>query len=250
VIVSLSTGDVEVVGAPPLQRAAVLAAHPLPDVPMLKIRRADGGYDDWPNEQDPDYRRRLMVAHQAREVALWAFYCVTCLPGLEVPDGWRESERWQTLAWLGVKPRPGREGLRLDFVEYGLIACLADERLLRDAFVAANDVTEQDQAEAEAFFGLTWDGVPLVEAADKLDRGKLRFRPGFAQFEAAATWGFWPFASGELPPELQPAKGGNGVILYYDLPPSLRARMEVFFESRALIEALRAHDAYRGAKGK
>lgn len=238
----------EVAGAPPLQRAAVLAAHPLPDPPLLKIRRADGGYDDWPDERDPDYRRRLVAAHAERERALWEFYCVTCLPGVEVPEAWREGERWQALAWLGVHPRPGREGLRLDFIEYGLIANPADERALRDAFIAANDVTDEDRALAEEFFGLTWDGVPLAQAAERLDRGKLRFRPGFAQFEAAATWGFWPFASTELPPELQ--SRARQALYYYDLPPALRARMEVYFESRALIEALRAHEAYRGAKGK
>jgi len=248
VIVSLSTGDVDVAGAPPLQRAAVLAAHPLPDPPLLRIRRADGGYDNWPDERDPDYRRKLVLAHGEREAALWRFYCLTCLPGLEVPERWRESERWQALAWLGVAPRPGREGLRLDFVEYGLIACPEDERRLREAFVAANDVTAEDRALAEAFFGLTWDGRSLVEAADRLERGKLRFRPGFAQFEAAAQWGFWPFARSELPPELQ-TQASRG-IYYYDLPPALRARMEVFFESRALIEALRAHEAYRGAKAR
>jgi hypothetical protein len=248
VIVSLSTGDVEVVPAPPLQRAAVLAAHPLPDVPMLKIRRADGGYDDWPDEQNPDYRRRLGEAHREQETALWEFYCVTCLPAVEPPADWRESEQWQTLEWVKIRPRDGTRGLKLDYVEYGLIDCLADERRLREAFVVVHDVTAEDRAQAEAFFGLLWDGVPVTEAAERLDRGKLTFRPGFAQFEAAAQWGFWPFARSELPPELQ--SQARNAIYYYDLPPALRARMEVFFESRMLIEALRAHEAYRGAKGK
>jgi hypothetical protein len=246
VIVSLSTGDVEVVPAPPLQRAAVLAAHALPDPPILKIRRADGGYDDWPDERDPDYRQRWLRAHREREDALWAFYCLTCLPGVEVPDAWRESERWQALAWLEVQPRPGREGLFLDYIEYGLIGCPADERRLRAAFVAAHDVSDEDRAQAVQFFGLLWDGVPIAEAAERLDRGKLSFRPGFAQFEAAAQWGFWPFARSELPPELQ-SQARQG-IYYYDLPPALRARMEVYFESRAYIASLQAHDAY--GKGK
>lgn len=242
--VRLSTGELIVTGARPLVRSAILAAHPIPDPPLLEIRRADGGVDLWPNRQDRDWKRRMAAAYRERDQALWEFYLVECLPGLEVPAGWRESAAWRDLAAAGISPRPGSQGLRRDYVEYALVATLEDERLLRQAFVEANDITDEDRAEAEQFFNCLWDREPIREAAGRLEAGKLSFAPGFIQFEAATAWRLLPFQRAELPAQF------HHLPLYYDLPPRLRARLEVFVEYRFFIEALRADEAWQKSKEK
>jgi hypothetical protein len=237
----LSSGPIEVVGAPPFQRAAVLAAHPLPDPPLLQIRRADGGFDLWPDRNNPDYRAAVREALGRRDRALWEFYCVACLPGVDPPagDGWL-----QDLRWLGLEPRPGEPGRKVDWVEYELCQTQDDVDALRCAFREANDVPPEDRAAAEAFFGLTWNGEPLREAAERLKKGKLAFSPGWAQCKAAAACGLLPFQAEEIPPELRPRLG----LLYYDLPPRLRARLEVFYELDLLVTALQMDDAWRKDK--
>lgn len=237
--IRLSSGVVlEVTGAPPLKRAAVLAAHPIPDPPLLKLKRADGGYDLWPNERDPGYLADLASAYRAREAALWDFYCVECLPGVEPPaeDDWREG-----LRWMGVPLRPGSRGRKLDFVEFELCRTQADVERLRAGFRQANDGTPEDREAAEAFFGLEWDGVPVRKAAEKLTRGRLTFKPGWAQFKAAELARLLPFQAVEVPEPLR----ARLPLLYYDLPPGLRARLEVFYELDILATALQMDEAYK-----
>ena len=236
--VRLSNGSsLQVSGAPPVQRHAVLQAHPLPQVPIIKLKRADGGFDDWEDRNNPEYRRAVALTLSARESALWAFYVEECLDADPPPD-WRESETWQALAAAGVKPR----SLKLDWVEYELLASPDDERLLKQAFRDANEGSAQDREAAEDFFGVTWDGMPIRDAAERLKRGKLAFNQGFSQFAVAVKHlGLLPLAREELPPDLQQRL--VGVPLYYDLPPALRARMEVFVELDYLAEALRIDEA-------
>lgn len=236
--VRLSNGSsLQVSGAPPLQRHAVLQAHPLPQVPIIKLKRADGGYDNWEDRNNPEYRRDLALALEARAAALWVFYVEECLDA-GPPADWRKSETWQALEAAGVKPR----SLKLDWVEYELLANPEDERRLREAFRDANEGSVQDRESAEQFFGVTWDGIPIRDAAERLKRGKLSFNPGFSQFAVAVKHlGLLPLAREELPAEMQDRLAG--VPLYYDLPPALRARMEVFVELDYLAEALRIDEA-------
>lgn len=230
--------SLEVSGAPPLKRAAVLAAFPLPEPPSVRIRRADGGFDLWPDREDPAYRAALWEAYKAREAALWRFYLLECLPGLEVPagDAWRAD-----LSALGIKPRAGEAGRRLDFCEFCILQTQADVDALRDAFRRANEGEPADREAAEAWFGLTWNGTPIREAADRLKKGKLAFAPGWAQYQAALAARLLPFHEEEIPPALRARLG----LLYYDLPPALRARLEVGYELDVLVRALAADDVRR-----
>jgi len=237
--VRLSSGVVlRVQGAPPLKRAAVLAAHPIPDPPLLKLKRADGGYDLWPNERDPGYLADLAIAYRAREAALWDFYCIECLPETRPPDDddWRDG-----LRWLGVPLRSGPQGRKLDYVEFELCQTQADVETLRAGFRQANDGSPEDRAAAEEFFGLEWDGTPVRKAAEKLKKGRLSFKPGWAQFKAAEISRLLPFQAVELPEDLR----ARLPLLYYDLPPGLRARLEVFYELDILATALQMDEAYR-----
>lgn len=236
--VCLSSGTLDVRGAPPLVRAAVLAAHPMPDPPLRQVQRADGGFDLWPDKRDEGYRAACRQALGEQDRALWAFYCVACLPEVEPPaeDGWREE-----LRWLGLVPRDGAQGRKLDWVEYGLCQTQDDVDRLRAAFREVNDVPPEDRAAAELFFGLAWNGTPVREAAAGLKKGRLTFAPGWAQFKAAAAAGLLPFQQEEIPPELHGRLG----ILYYDLPPRLRARLEAFYELDVLVTALQMDEAWR-----
>ena len=238
--VRLSDGSsLQVSGAPPLKRHAVLQAHPLPQTPIIKLKRADGGFDDWEDRNNPEYRRAMALALEARAAAIWTFYIEECLEA-DPPADWRGSETWRALADAGVQPR----SLKLDWVEYELLATPEDERRIKQAFREANEGSEADRADAEDFFGVTWDGSPIRSAAERLKRGKLAFNPGFSQFSVAVKHlGLLPLAREELPPELQ--RRLAGVPLYYDLPPALRARMEVFVELDYLAEALRVDEATR-----
>jgi hypothetical protein len=214
----------------------------------LKLKRADGGYDDWEDKNDPDYRRELVLAYDDRERALWAFYVEQCLD-VEPPADWRESEAWLTLERAGVKAR----SLKLDWIEYEKIQTPADEQTLRNAFREVNEGSVEDRESAEDFFGVQWDGVPVREAAQRLKRGKLTFNPGFAQFKVAVgSLGLLPLAREELPPDL--AERLAGTPLYFDLPASLRVRMEVFCELDLLAEALKTDEVmgwkpYKGGMG-
>jgi len=238
--VRLSNGSsLQVTGAPPLQRHAVLQALPLPEVPIIKLKRADGGFDDWEDRNNPEYRRAMALALADRADALWLFYIENCLDA-DPPANWRESDTWQALEAAGVKPR----SLKVDWVEYELLATRDDERKLKEALRDANEGSQEDRADAEDFFGVTWAGMPIREAAEGLKRGKLAFNPGFSQFTVAVKHlGLLPLAREELPAELQERLAG--LPLYYDLPPGLRARMEVFVELDYLAEALRMDEATR-----
>jgi len=207
------------------------------------MKRADGGFDPWPDESDPAWQAERARVMDQRDRALWRFYCLACLPGIEPPagDGWLEEIRA-----LGIKPREGAEGRRLDWIEFCLVQTDADLQALREAFRDANDIAPEDRAAAVLFFNLRWNGVPIREAAEGLERGKLTFAPGWAQFLAAERWGAWPIASEEVPAALR----GRLPLLYYDLPPRLRARMEEFCESEILVRALQADDAWRRSKAK
>ena len=232
--ISLSGRDYEVSGAPPFIRAAIFRAHPIPDPPLIPIKRADGGYDYWPDKNNEEYKRNRVKALFEREQALWEFYILECLDATP-PDDWRESETWTTLLWAGVKAREGPKGLKLDWVEYELIKNTEEHEKLRRAFRDVNDPSEEDYKAAEEFFNVRWKDVPIVEAVETLEPGKLSYAQGFMEYRAAATWGLLPLSSDELPHELK-----QNQLLYYDLPPALRARLETYVKISTLIDVMAA----------
>jgi hypothetical protein len=197
--------------------------------------------DLWPDRKDPAWRAECGRVERERDKALWRFYVLACLPGVEPPagDGWLEEQR----AW-GIAPRPGPDGRKLDWIEYHLLETDADLQALRAAFRDIHDVPPEARQAARLFFNLKWDDEPIHAAAEGLKSGKLSYAPGWAQFQAAERWRLLPLSRDEAPPEIR----GHLPLCYYDLPPALRARMEEFCESLALIQALHADEQYRRIK--
>jgi len=127
--VELSTG-VTVTVAPVPQKVydVIRMKHPDPPVPVVEDdRTATGEAMRFENREDPEYRRKLREAEQARQTSWAEASLLFGLPEVEVPDGWKPpSEELEYMTDGQWQPRQGEKGRKLDYIEWELLAVVAD----------------------------------------------------------------------------------------------------------------------------
>lgn len=130
--VSSQDEEVRVVPVPPYANAAVTAAIPLPEPPIIEIDSAAGHKEPWPNTEDPTYKAELVKAQAARTRVSSEFTILYALPDVKPPD----DDQWLELLELyGVVPRKGPQGRKLDYIEFHLLASQSDWDLVWQTIV-------------------------------------------------------------------------------------------------------------------
>lgn len=123
-VVLLSDGQkVEICHVPPGMRDAIRAKYPMPSVPIIEEKTAAGTIIRMAMEDDPDYLAECASVQGKRDAAWNEAYTLAALKKLRVPDGfdveteWGEELRYLNPEW---RPREGRIGRKLDYIEFGL----------------------------------------------------------------------------------------------------------------------------------
>lgn len=124
---TLSNGQrVRVLPVPPCALAAIESRFPLPET------------------QDME---RFRAAMEARSTALRETGWLMALPEVVVPSEWAFPE---ALRRVGIEPRTGDDGRRLDYIEYELLRSAEDVRAVQD--VMYGPLGEQEVEAAVATF--------------------------------------------------------------------------------------------------
>jgi len=153
--VKLSTGIVVTVHPVPQKIYDVIRMkHPDPPVPVLEDdRTATGEPMRYENRDDPDYKEALRQAEQARQRAWAEASLLIALPKVEVPDDWEppavELEYITDGQW---EPRQWEGGRKLDYIEWGLLAVVADYQKVQAAISQLAMVPEEATDAIEGTF--------------------------------------------------------------------------------------------------
>jgi hypothetical protein len=134
---------VELSHIPPKLRDIVNTKYPLPEMPIVESKAVTGemirmSMDDvirMSMDDDVDYLAEKARVEKQRDEAWQEAYTLAAMKKVKVPDGFDIMEEWgDELEYLDPdwKPRAGRIGRKLDYIEFVLLACLSDQLLVSE----------------------------------------------------------------------------------------------------------------------
>lgn len=132
--ITLSSGrEVDVHFIPSSARDEIDKRHPMPEPPIIEEETATGRVIRVLIEDDPDYLAEVAKVNEARDLAWQEGYSLLALRGVKIPDDFDlEEELGEILCYLNPKwkPRKGKMGRRLDYIEYVLLENQRDAALV------------------------------------------------------------------------------------------------------------------------
>lgn len=152
--VTLSTGTIVTVAPVPQKVFDVIQMqHPDPPVPVLEDNRtATGEPMRYENRKDPGYLAALAEARQTRQVKWAEAMLLFGLPEVGAPEGWSPPQEELVYISPDWKPREGRQGRRLDYIEWELLRNPGDFRRVIAALNELATVPEEAVDAIEATF--------------------------------------------------------------------------------------------------
>lgn len=155
--VVLSSGvRVKIRPVPPLLLDAILDTIPLPKPPVMKVRTAWGGEEEWYNTNDEKYQEELRKATELRADKSWE---AEMLLGIE--DEPPEDDKWaKPLKRFGIEIPDDPDERKLLWIKTHLVQKSTDSFKLVAAIRAAARPTEEELREiADSFRSL----IPRIE---------------------------------------------------------------------------------------
>ena len=158
--ITLSTGeDIVVHVVPPSVHDVVTKRHPLPTAPIIETATASGETLKMSIEDDPEYLAQKQVVETQRMAALQEAYTLFALKDVVVPEDFDITEEFgDELSYLDPdwKPREGKSGRKLDYIDYILLAGSADNLRVSEAI---NELVSIDQEVVDAIEASFQDDV-------------------------------------------------------------------------------------------
>jgi len=162
-VVVLSNGArVNIKPVPPYLIDRIRDTVPLPKPPMVEIKTAWGGTEEWPHENDAEYKAALKLAEEKQADKLWKAEFLLGIADDPPPD-----EEWtENLTRFGIEIPEDPQEKKLLWVETVLIAKGTDAWKLIYAIRSAARPTKEEISElAESFRGdLSWLQAATKEA--------------------------------------------------------------------------------------
>lgn len=147
---------VKVSPVPSFAIAAAVGTVTMPEPPTIKIQTAAGHEEPWPDTSPESeayqvYLRAKEIAEAARNKKQNELTLLMGLPEVTPAEG----EDWfEPLAYVGIEPRAGKLGRKLDYIQYVLLANPLD---LTRVFDAINTISfpreDAIRAQMESFRG-------------------------------------------------------------------------------------------------
>ena len=162
-VVTLSNGArVNIKPVPPYLIDRIRRTVTLPKPPVIEVKTAWGGSEEWINESDPAYKEALALAEEEQADKLWKAEFILGIEDEPPPD-----EEWTgNLTMFGVEIPEDPKERKLLWVETVLIAKGIDAWKLINAIRGAARPTKEEISElAESFRGdLSWLKAAAKEA--------------------------------------------------------------------------------------
>lgn len=167
-VVTLSNGvQVNLRPVPPYLIDRIKGTVPLPKPPIMEIKTAWGGTEEWVNENDNGYKKALESAQEKQADKLWKAEFILGIADEPPPD-----EEWtENLTMFDIEIPDDPKEKKLLWVETVLIAKGTDAWKLINAIRGAARPTKGEISEiAESFRGnLSW----LQAAAEEAEQSQL-----------------------------------------------------------------------------
>lgn len=155
------TARVRVVSVPPMLISETLAGMPELADPPLPMVRSEGkfpkslpareGQEEW-NEWALERERIKKLRDEFHSDKTWNFGVVEWKRPMdaeewvsEPPKAWKFPERMKT---LGKKPREGKEGRRVDYIKYVLVAAAVDMEAVQMAMFSMTEPIQPGEVQA------------------------------------------------------------------------------------------------------
>ncbi len=161
--VTLSNGvRVNIRPVPPYLIDRIRGTVTLPKPPVIKVKTAWGGEEEWLNESDATYKAALELAEEAQAAKLWKAEFILGIEDEPPPD----KEWTENLTAFGVEIPEDSKEKKLLWIETVLIAKGIDAWKLINAIRGAARPTKEEISElAESFRGdLSWLKAAAKEA--------------------------------------------------------------------------------------
>jgi len=130
-------------------RQAIWDQWPDPEVPTREAKTVDGGLEELPNPDDPDYLEEIVEARRNRAEALVRLLVVQCLADLEpYPENWIEQQRWILPDW---EPPEDELELKQYWIEHWLLGPVDMGLLMQAAQLAAVVTPEEVEQQLRSF---------------------------------------------------------------------------------------------------
>lgn len=136
-------------------RDVINARYPSPEPPITETVTATGGTIRMMMEDDPDYLAEVARVQVERDTAWQQAYTLAALREVKVPEDfdietvWGEMLRWLNPDW---KPREGKVGRKLDYIEFDLLENIADQDLITTTINHMMGIDEEVVERIEASF--------------------------------------------------------------------------------------------------